>query len=156
MENTELIKKFYTAFSNGNSAEMIECYHKDIVFKDPVFGELTGERACKMWEMLMAQKKESTTVTFSNVVANENTGSANWVAKYVYGEKQRKVTNEVSAHFTFKDGKIIKHTDSFDLWKWTKQALGAPGYLLGWSSFMKNKIQKTTNANLDTYIQKNS
>ena len=38
------------------------------------------------------------------------------------------------------DGKIIKHTDIFDLWEWSKQALGVSGYLLGWSGFMKNKI----------------
>lgn len=155
MENTELIKKFYTAFSKGNSKEMTECYHKDVVFKDPVFGEISGERANKMWEMLMSQKNESTTVSFDNINSSEDIGSANWVAKYVYGDKQRKVTNEVSAQFKFKDGKIIEHVDTFDLWKWTKQALGAPGYLLGWTPFMKNKIQKTINGKLDEYIKKN-
>jgi hypothetical protein len=40
------------------------------------------------------------------------------------------------------------------LWKWTKQAMGAPGYLLGWTPFFKNKIQATTNSRLDKFIEK--
>ena len=58
------------------------------------------------------------------------------------------------ATFEFEDGKIIKHTDDFDLWKWTKQALGFLGYLLGWSSFMKNKIQSKTTILLSNYIKR--
>jgi len=60
----------------------------------------------------------------------------------------------VQASFQFKDDKIIQHKDHFDLWKWTQQALGPAGYLLGWSSFMKNKIQKSTNKMVDDYALK--
>ena len=44
------------------------------------------------------------------------------------------------------------HTDTFDLYKWTKQAMGPVGYILGWTPFMKNKIQKITNGRLDEFI----
>ena len=153
MNNTETIKKFYTSFSNGNVNEMLECYHKDIVFQDPVFGELKGERAFKMWEMLLSQKKEDTIISFNTIEATNETGKVNWVAKYLYGEKKRKVINNVSARFKFKDGKIIEHFDTFNLWKWTKQALGISGFLIGWTPFMKNKIQQTTNNKLDDFIK---
>lgn len=156
MSNKELIHKFYTSFTKGDSKGMVDCYHPEIVFKDPVFGTLKGERAVKMWEMLLSQKKNSTTIGFENIHASTKEGGANWVAEYVYGPKKRNVRNEVSAHFKFKDGKIIEHTDTFDLWKWTQQALGPAGYLLGWTGFMKRKIQKTTTTNLDSYIKKNS
>ncbi|MFL0100562.1 hypothetical protein [Tenacibaculum maritimum] len=36
---------------------MTDCYHKDITFQDPVFGKLKGQRAIKMWEMLLSRKK---------------------------------------------------------------------------------------------------
>lgn len=152
--NKNIITNFYTAFSKGNSNEMIQCYHNDVVFEDPAFGTLKNGKPAKMWEMLMTRKKESTTVVFSNIEANETTGKANWTATYEYGPKNRKVINNVSASFKFKDGKIIEHIDSFNLWNWTKQALGISGTLLGWSSFMKNKIQKTTNTQLTDYINK--
>ena len=150
-QNQQLIEDFYTAFSNGNAKGMTACYHDDVVFEDPAFGNIKNGKPSKMWEMLMSRKKESTTVVFNNINANETTGKANWTATYEYGPKNRKVINNVSASFKFKDGKIIEHIDSFNMWSWTKQALGLPGVLLGWSSFMKNKIQKNTSQQLAEY-----
>ncbi len=154
MDNNELIEKFYTSFSNGDAKGMIECYHENITFKDPAFGELKGEKAKKMWEMLLSKKNSTTQISFDNVETTKETGSVNWTAKYVYGEKNRKVINMITANFKFKEGKIIEHIDTFNLWKWTQQALGISGYILGWSSFMKNKIQKTTNKKLANYMNK--
>ncbi|UMB60750.1 nuclear transport factor 2 family protein [Lutibacter sp. A80] len=154
MNTKEIIEKFYTSFSNGNVEGMINCYHKDIVFKDPVFGELKGDKAVKMWLMLLSKRSETTTISFSGIKVSENKGSANWVANYVYGKDKRKVINKVSANFKFKDGKIIEHIDTFSLWLWSKQALGTVGFLLGWTPFMKNKIQKTTKKQLEDFITK--
>jgi len=91
-------------------------------------------------------------VNVSYIEATETTGGANWTATYKYGENERDVVNNVTASFKFKDGKIIEHIDSFKLWKWTRQALGVSGTLLGWTPLMKNKIQKTTNEQLNDYI----
>lgn len=151
--NAQLIDKFYSAFAKGDADRMNACYHDDIVFEDPAFGRLEGDRAKAMWEMLMSRGKESTTILASNIKADDTSGSAKWVANYVYGPKERKVENKVEASFEFRDSKISKHTDVFDLWKWSRQAIGPAGYLLGWSSFMKNKMQKTTEKLLDTYIK---
>ncbi len=150
MNNSELIETFYTSFSNADFKGMVECYHEDIVFEDPAFGKLKGERAAKMWEMLLSQKKSDIKISFNSIEATTENGKANWVAEYYYGK--RKVVNNISANFKFKDGKIIEHIDTFDLWKWTKQAMGTTGYLMGWSSFMKNKIQKTVNKRLDKFM----
>jgi len=152
MNNKALLKKFYTSFSKGDSTGMAECYHKNIVFRDPVFGTLKGDRAFKMWEMLLSNKKKDTEISFDIARISDEKGKVNWVAEYVYGEKNRKVINKVSGEFKFKDGEIIEHIDSFDLWKWTKQAMGTVGYLIGWTPFMKSKIQKTTNKKLDKFI----
>lgn len=40
----DLITKFCTAFKNLDAEAMAECYHEDIVFTDPAFGNLQGER----------------------------------------------------------------------------------------------------------------
>lgn len=154
MTNTELIEKFYTSFTKGNAKGMTAFYHENVVFQDPVFRTLKGDRAFKMWQMLLSGKTEPAKINFNNVEANIENGSANWTAAYHYGEKKRKVINNVQASFKFKDGKIIEHKDSFNLWKWTQQALGTTGYLLGWTPFMKNKIQKMTNNKLDSFIGK--
>ena len=152
MKNSELIRNFYQSFTDGNAKGMIACYHKDVTFQDPVFGRLEGEEALKMWEMLLSRRSDSTKMSFDNVETTIDGGTASWTAEYVYGEKKRNVINKVSARFVIKNGKIIEHIDSFDLWKWTQQAMGPVGYLLGWTPFMKAKIQKTTKQQLDAFI----
>jgi hypothetical protein len=47
---------------------------------------------------------------------------------------------------------IIRHIDSFDVWKWSKKALGISGWLLGWTNFMQKSISKRSNAMLDEFI----
>lgn len=151
MNNKEVIEKFYTAFSEGDAETMISCYNDDVIFSDPAFGTLKGPNAKAMWKMLLGNKKSKSKVSFNNIQADNSSGSASWIANYNYGPKSRKVTNHVNAKFEFKNGKISKHTDDFNLWKWTQQAMGASGYLLGWSSFMKNKIQEETGKKLNAF-----
>jgi hypothetical protein len=38
------------------------------------------------------------------------------------------------------------------LWAWSRQALGAPGLLLGWTPFLRRKIRAQAAANLEKYI----
>src|ERR1700752_2857405 len=127
MDNAELIKKFYRSFANADAEGMVSCCHEEIQFQDPAFGILKKENAKNMWRMLMERSKGQIKITFDNVVADEMNGSANWIAEYNFGQTGRKVINVISAQFEFKDGKIIKHTDHFSMWKWSRQALGLPG-----------------------------
>jgi ketosteroid isomerase-like protein len=156
MSNTELIQTFYQAFSNGDAVGMNACYADNIIFEDPAFGQLRGDAAKAMWSMLHERSQGNLKITFDNIKADEKTGQANWKAVYPYGPKKRQVINNVTAAFEFEAGKIVKHTDTFSLWKWSSQALGLPGHLLGWSSFMKGKIQGQTNKLLQKYQEQNS
>lgn len=152
MNNSDLIKKFYESFSRGDAEGMVHCYHPDILFQDPAFGELKGDDARNMWRMLVERSKGNLKISVDNVKADDTTGEANWIAEYIFIRTRRKVINKISAQFEFKDGKIIRHTDHFDLWKWAQQALGWKGYLFGWTSFLKNKIRKQANHLLKSYI----
>ena len=154
MTNSELITHFYTSFAKGDAEGMVSCYDDAIQFKDPAFGALKGEDAKNMWRMLLSRNKGNIHITFSNVKANEKKGNANWVAEYVFSATGRKVINVISAEFEFANGKIIKHTDTFDIYKWAKQALGLKGYLLGWTAFMQNKIQQQSGTLLKKYTEK--
>jgi ketosteroid isomerase-like protein len=144
LNNTDLITRFYQSFANADAEGMVACYDDEIQFQDPAFGLLKGDDAKKMWRMLMKRSKGEIKITFSNVQANEKTGSANWRAEYVFAQTGRKVINIISAQFEFRDGKIIRHTDTFNMWKWSRQALGFSGLLLGWTGFMQKKIQQRT------------
>lgn len=148
----EIIENFYTAFSNGDAESMIQHYHPNIHFHDPAFGELQGERAMNMWRMLLSSKDASPKISFSDVQMEGDAVTAHWQANYLFGPKKRKVENKIKARFVFQEGKIIDHEDSFNVWKWSAQALGPVGTLLGWTPFMKGKIQTMANGNLDKFI----
>ncbi len=152
MENPkDVIERFYSAFQRKDWKAMQDCYHSDIWFSDPVFRDLRGGRAKAMWHMLVNAGKDLT-LTFKNVEVKDNTGSCDWEAFYSFSRTGRKVHNVIHATFEFKDGKIIRHNDSFDLWKWAGMALGTPGKLLGWSSAIRSKIRSTAATNLDRFI----
>ncbi len=154
MENAQIIRTFYESFAQNNAGGMISCYHDEIKFSDPAFGLLKGADAKNMWRMLVERGNGKIKIAFSNISANEKMGSADWTAYYLFSKTNRKVHNEIHAEFEFKDGKIFRHTDTFDVWKWSKQALGLPGVLLGWSSFMQNKIRQTAKNSLREYSEK--
>jgi hypothetical protein len=149
--NENTIIKFYTAFANANADQMCECYHPIVHFRDPVFGLLKGKEVCQMWKMLIERSKGNLKIEFSEIKTTENSGSAQWIATYNFSKTKRKVVNTIAAKFHFKDGLIIKHTDDFDIWKWTKQAFGLKGLLFGWTGFMQNKIQEEARMSLKKY-----
>ncbi len=156
MTNSELIHKFYRSFSNADVEGMVSCYHSEIIFKDPAFGELKGEDAKEMWRMLVKRSKGDIKITYGQVETGASSGSANWTAEYVFAATGKKVINNIWADFEFRDGKIIRHTDHFDLWKWSHQALGLKGLFFGWTPFMRNQIQKQTKGLLKKWKTKNN
>lgn len=152
MNNNELlIHKFYTAFAVADATKMCECYHRNIQFEDPAFGILKGNDACQMWKMLIEKSKGNIQIEFTDIKADESSGSARWTAVYNFSKTNRKVVNEVQAKFQFDDGLIVRHTDYFDIWSWSKQAFGFKGFLFGWTGFMQKEIQKQAIASLKKY-----
>ncbi|SIT41183.1 conserved hypothetical protein [Paraburkholderia ribeironis] len=148
--NTELIERFYTAFQRRDAETMAACYADDVVFSDPVFGELRGDEARDMWRMLVARAQDFS-LTFDGVVADDRTGRAQWVARYLFGQTGRAVLNRIDARFVFRDGRIVEHRDSFDLWLWMRQALGVRGTLLGWSPLVQRAIRAQARRGLAVY-----
>lgn len=152
--NEDMIVKFYNAFANANVEKMCEWYHPNVQFYDSAFGYLNGNEVFQMWKMLMERSKGNLKIDFSEIKANEHLGSARWIATYRFSKTNRNVVNTIAAKFLFKDGLIIKHTDDFDFWKWSKQAFGIKGILLGWTSFMQNKIQQQARMRLKKYCER--
>ncbi len=77
--NAAMIERFYAAFARRDAEAMVACYADDVVFADPVFGELRGERAKAMWRMLAGRSRDLV-VTYRDVVADGETGRAHWEA----------------------------------------------------------------------------
>ena len=151
--NEQLIEIFYLSFQKLAAQGMIDCYHADVEFSDPAFGKLTAAEAGAMWRMLCANARNFE-LAFSGVEANEQTGRAHWEAQYDFSATGRRVHNKIDAQFEFRDGKIIKHTDTFDFWKWSAMALGPVGSVLGWTPLLRRKVQRQAREKLEEFISK--
>lgn len=102
----------------------------------------------------MCGRAKDLTVTFGNVKAGAKTGTAHWEARYSFGKQGRAVHNIIEAAFVFQDGLISQHTDTFDLWRWTRMALGPMGLVAGWTPLVQNAVRKDARRGLDAFIQK--
>lgn len=150
--NEQLIQRFYQAFQQKDYATMQSCYSEDIIFNDPAFGILEGPEAKAMWEMLCKNARDFS-LSYSNIqLLDEEYATCQWVANYSFSKTGRKVVNHVKAHMRIQHGEITEHTDQFDLWKWSRQALGLPGLLLGWSGYMKSKIRSNAHKSLERFM----
>jgi ketosteroid isomerase-like protein len=148
--NEATITRFYEAFQKRDAATMAACYAPDVQFSDPVFPDLRGAQAGLMWKMLCERGKDLR-LEFRDVRADATGGSAHWEAWYTFSATGRKVHNVIDASFAFRDGRIARHVDRFDLYRWSRQALGPAGLLLGWSPPLQNKVRAMAAKGLADY-----
>ena len=147
----ELVGRLYTAMGACDHATMAACYAPDARFHDPAFGDLEGARIGAMWRML-TESATDLEVTFRDVTANGDRAAATWVANYTFSQTGRRVVNVVDARFTIADGLILSHVDHFDMWSWTRQALGPIGLVLGWSPLLRMATRRRARARLDAFV----
>ena len=132
---------------------MGECYHSEATFKDEAFDLKTVAEIRGMWEMLCTRGKDMR-VEFKDIKATDDSGSGHWDAYYTFSKSGRKVHNSIDATFEFKDGLILKHRDHFNFYSWSKQAMGTPAVLLGWTGFFRKKVQAGAMEGLKQFMEK--
>jgi ketosteroid isomerase-like protein len=157
--NTATINRFYNAFALLDAETMATCYADNVQFQDEAFTLNGKAETMAMWNMLVSttkskpESKQAWNLVVSGVQADANKGQAHWDASYLFSSTGRKVLNKIDAEFTFNDaGLIATHRDRFNVWTWSRQALGMPGLLLGWTPFFHNKIRTTAMGNLAKYV----
>jgi len=149
-DNAAVIKGFYDAFARRDFLGMACSYAPDIEFSDSIFGPLKGKRALAMWAMLTSGATDLV-VRPSNIGADGDTGHAHWDADYTFSFLffHNHVENRIDATFTLRDGKIIRHTDVFDLKRWMSMALTPLDGVVSEST-----IKDTVQGKLNEFIEK--
>jgi len=149
--NVDLLRRFFTGLQQADIEIVRACYAPDVVYRDPVFGTLRGERAIDMWDMIFSRDEEPLRITFGDLDADEHTGSARWQARYVFSRSGRTVRNVITASFRFEAGRIVEHQDSYSVYRWTRMALGPTGRLLGWAPPLRVALRRQTAKRLDKF-----
>jgi ketosteroid isomerase-like protein len=146
----KLVREFYAAFARHDAEAMARCYHDEVFFSDPAFPKLHGEEARDMWRMLLSRAPDLE-ITLDEAFGDAEGGRAHWTARYTFSKTGRKVVNQIGAAFAFRDGRIIRHYDRFSFWRWSSQALGPTGQLLGWFAPLKWMVRKQAAAQLQRF-----
>jgi hypothetical protein len=149
--NHRLIRQFYEAFQNKDYKTMQNAYHSEAIFNDPVFQNLSAQEVKAMWQMLTTSGTDLR-IECSDVSADDRSGKCLWQAWYTFTTTGRKVHNVIHAKFEFRNGKVYRHDDQFNFWRWSKMALGTPGLLLGWTPLIRNKVRKMARKRLEKFI----
>jgi hypothetical protein len=149
----QTIETFDAAFARLDSATMAQCYADNARFDDEAFSLSGRQQIGGMWAMLCEATKAKGMDAWRLDASNITDASAHWEAHYRFSATGRLVHNIIEAKFEFgADGLIVRHRDSFDFWRWSRQALGTPGLLLGWSPFLKAKVRATAAGNLAKFL----
>ena len=159
--NAQTLTRFYTAFRALDADTMASCYADAVAFDDEVFSLRGHEEVTGMWRMLCdvtrAKGRDAWKLEFSDIHADATTGRAHWDAHYRFSATGRLVHNAIDGVFEFNEqGLITRHRDRFNFWAWSRQALGLPGVLLGWTPFLRGKVRAQAAANLQKYLAQRS
>jgi SnoaL-like domain len=147
------IGRLYAAFARLDAAAMQACYAPDARFDDEAFSLRGREDIGGMWRMLCEAVRTKGSAQWKLEVSAITDHSAHWEPTYLFSATGRLVHNVIDAEFEFDaDGLITRHRDRFDFWRWSRQALGAPGWLLGWSPFLRAKVRAQAAANLKRFL----
>ena len=149
------IRRFYEAFARLDGEAMQACYASNAQFDDEAFSLRGPAQSGGMWRMLCGatRSNEAARAHWRLEVSDITASSAHWEAHYLMGATGRQVHNRIDARFEFDaQGLITRHRDRFDFWAWSRQALGLPGWLLGWSPFLRNKVRATAAKNLARFM----
>lgn len=146
--NEATIRRLYAGLDSHDGEAMASCYASDARFTDPVFPDLTGAQAGDMWRML-ASRATDLAVDLPEAKADAEAGAARWIATYTFGATGRNVVNRVRSDFRFNSaGLIVEQHDDFPFWRWSRQALGPAGLVLGWTPLLRSKVRANAAAEL--------
>jgi hypothetical protein len=147
------IERLYAAFARLDGPAMQACYAADASFQDEVFTLQGAPEIGGMWRMLCEATRAKGQAHWKIETSAITERSAHWDAHYLFSATGRQVLNRIDAEFEFdRNGLITRHRDRFDFWRWSRQALGLPGLLLGWTPLLRQKVRKQAAANLQRYL----
>lgn len=146
-------ERFYDAFALGDWHTMGLAYAQHATFSDPVFPLLGADEVRAMWQMLLARAQDFS-LNYNVVAVNDDGARVIWVARYAFGSRARPVHNRVVTEMRFVAGRIVRQTDHFDFWRWSRQALGVPGWLFGWTPMLRSRVRAQAADSLRAFIAK--
>lgn len=143
----QILETLYSALQRRDHQAMAALYHPEATFEDEVF-QLKGAEIGKMWHMLCARGQDLELRWSGLSTLPDGRARGRWEPTYTFSKTGRKVHNRIETEVELRDGLIWRQQDRFDFWRWSRQALGLPGWLLGWTPLLRRQVAQQANATL--------
>jgi hypothetical protein len=140
MTGRDLATRFYRAFRGLDHETMAGCYTSDARFTDPVF-DLVGPEIGTMWRALCSGSTDLE-IGFDVIDGSDQSALVDWEARYTFPPTGRPVHNRIQTRMALENGLISRQLDQFDFYRWTRQAFGMSGALLGWTPPFKTRVRR--------------
>jgi hypothetical protein len=147
------IETYFDAFSKGDYRTMRSLCDPKITFNDPVYTSLQGKSVFALHHF-MAERRICPTITIRSISEKGNRVKVKWTNEYEYATYKTHISIDVRSIFHFEHTSIISQTDQYNLWKWSKMALGFTGTYLGWTPMFRSTLRRSSQQSLATFIQK--
>ena len=147
-------QRFYDAMMVRDWYTMGLLYAEHATFSDPVFPILNAKGVRLMWQMLLSRADEDFGIEVDIQEDTPARARVHWTAHYKFSATGRPVSNRISTQMHFAAGKIVRQQDDFSLWRWSRQALGIQGALLGWTPIVRNRIREQAAAALTNFAKR--
>lgn len=149
--NEAAARHFWESLAAADADEMAAHYAHDASFEDEVF-RLSGPEVGMMWRMLFQGAADLRVRTHPLKMSDAGLAHGVWEAWYTFGATGRRVHNRIHTRLVLRDGKIVDHHDRFPFWRWSRQALGAKGWLLGWTPLVRMAVRRQARKRLGKWM----
>ena len=142
--NAALIDRFYEAFARQDGEAMAACYTPDAHFSDPVFTDLHGEEVGRdVADALRARHRPAGRALGGRGRRRAGLGPLGGRLHVLH----RATGPQRDRGLVSLPGRPDRRPSrQFDLWAWSRQALGPLGVVLGWSPPVQGKIRAQARA----------
>lgn len=148
----ELVASFYGAFSRLDYEQMMDCYADDIIYNDPLVGLIERGEVKAYWKMICANAKALSLKTYDFEEIDDEYVTSRYQVEYYLEATGKKVRYAAKSFMRIAEGKIVEHSDGFRLSTFLGNTYGLAGQLLGWTGYLKKKVQHRYRLLLDQYL----
>lgn len=142
MAHIEVIQSYFKHLQARNAASLWQCYASNIVYSDPVYGWMEGDKVKARWEYFCAHADALQLTWGAVTVLDDEYFTCEWTAQYTQRETGRTIKFPCKSFFRLKDYKIIEQSDAYRLSSLIAQTDGWKGFWFGWTGYMKRFVQK--------------
>lgn len=146
----EVLEHYFAALTQRDTAAIAALYSDTARFHDPVFPVLNADEVRGMWRMLLRAPDLQINAWVDR--ADNLAAEGRWEAHYDFGPSRRRVVNRIRTRIEVEQGCIQVQVDQFDFWRWSRMALGPLGWALGWTGWLRERVQRQARARLDRFL----